>query len=412
MGTRLIVIAFLAIAISPCSARIIIVDDNGPADFSNIQSAINDANNGDIIDVRPGIYQENIIMKTGITLQGAGANLTTIDGTQQGHVVVFNLASAAIMGFTITNSGSNPRYSAGIFTSQSTVTIRNNIVANNNYGITLSSNSTGTVTGNKITGCTGSAAINISSSNPVIINNLVAGNNWNGIYCDTSSPSIINNTISNNGSFGLTCDPVYNHIVTDNIITGNELGIMVLGRLTSSVPLVHIAYNNVWNNTDGNYWEEYGLIPGPMHSGPFVPIPGTGELHQPPLFANISNGDYHLQSAAGRWDPISKMWVYDANTSLCIDAGDPNSDWTKELWPHGKRINMGAYGGTPEASMSLSTVGNIANLNNDPCDTVDLNDLTVFVEKWCFEEYLLAEDLDRNGHVDFIDFAIFGNEYK
>ncbi len=39
-------------------------------------------------------------------------------------------------------------------------------------------------------------------------------------------------------------------------------------------------------------------------------------------------------------------------TSPCIDAGDPNSDWTGETWPHGGRINMGAYGGTREASMS------------------------------------------------------------
>jgi hypothetical protein len=40
----------------PCQARIITVDDDGPADFNNIQAAINDANDGDIIEVRPGIY--------------------------------------------------------------------------------------------------------------------------------------------------------------------------------------------------------------------------------------------------------------------------------------------------------------------------------------------------------------------
>lgn len=53
-------------------------------------------------------------------------------------------------------------------------------------------------------------------------------------------------------------------------------------------------------------------------------------------------------------------WVYDDSNSLCIDAGDPNSDWSDELWPNGNRINMGAYGGTPQASLSLSTVGNDA----------------------------------------------------
>jgi len=66
------------------------------------------------------------------------------------------------------------------------------------------------------------------------------------------------------------------------------------------------------------------------------------------------DGDYHLKSQAGRWDPTSQSWVQDDVTSPCIDAGDPNSDWSGETWPNGGRINMGAYGGTSEASKSPS----------------------------------------------------------
>ncbi len=40
----------------PCQARIITVNDNGPADFSNIQAAIDVSNDGDIIEVQPGTY--------------------------------------------------------------------------------------------------------------------------------------------------------------------------------------------------------------------------------------------------------------------------------------------------------------------------------------------------------------------
>jgi outer membrane protein assembly factor BamB len=39
-----------------CRAEIIIVDDDGPADFNNIQTAINDSNDGDVIIVFPGTY--------------------------------------------------------------------------------------------------------------------------------------------------------------------------------------------------------------------------------------------------------------------------------------------------------------------------------------------------------------------
>lgn len=132
-------------------------------------------------------------------------------------------------------------------------------------------------------------------------------------------------------------------------------------------------------------------------------------INTDPQFMDATNGDFHLKSRAGRWDPNSQSWVTDANTSPCIDAGDPNSDWTLELWPHGKRINMGAYGGTPEASMSLSNVGNIADLDNDDC--VDYNDMGLFVEKWLYQQVLLPEDLDRNGAVNFIDFAEFSKHW-
>ncbi|MGB2863540.1 MAG: right-handed parallel beta-helix repeat-containing protein, partial [Sedimentisphaerales bacterium] len=84
---------------------------------------------------------------------------------------------------------------------------------------------------------------------------------------------------------------------------------------------------------------------------------GQGNIDANPLFADPNNGDYHLKSQTGRWDPNSESWVKDDVTSPCIDAGDPDSDWSGETWPHGGRINMGAYGGTRQASMSLETQG-------------------------------------------------------
>jgi parallel beta-helix repeat protein/predicted outer membrane repeat protein len=63
-------------------------------------------------------------------------------------------------------------------------------------------------------------------------------------------------------------------------------------------------------------------------------------------------GDYRLKSQAGRYDPNSRSWVMDDVTSPCIDAGDPNSPVGDEPEPNGSRINMGAYGGTDQASKS------------------------------------------------------------
>ena len=137
-------------------------------------------------------------------------------------------------------------------------------------------------------------------------------------------------------------------------------------------------------------------------------FPGTGNIESNPYFADTTSSDpnkwdYHLKSHTGRWDTANQTWVLDDVNSQCIDAADPNSDWAAELWPHGKRANMGAYGGTPEASMSQSSIGNIADLN---CDgKVDFGDLMLFTHKWLCDEVLSPEDLDRNGFVDFADFT-------
>ncbi len=102
---------------------------------------------------------------------------------------------------------------------------------------------------------------------------------------------------------------------------------------------------------------------------------------------------------------------FDEVTSPCIDAGDQDSDFSGELWPHGKSINMGAYGGTNQAGLSLSEVGSIANLDYDPDDNVDFNDLDLFIGKWLDTEILIAEDLNRDGTVDFLDHAIFADHW-
>jgi predicted outer membrane repeat protein len=96
---------------------------------------------------------------------------------------------------------------------------------------------------------------------------------------------------------------------------------------------------------------------------------GEGNIDADPCFADPGNwdpngtpedpnddfwvdGDYHLKSQAGRWDANEGRWTIDDVTSSCIDAGDPMSPIMHEPFPNGGRVNMGAYGGTEEASKS------------------------------------------------------------
>jgi len=77
---------------------------------------------------------------------------------------------------------------------------------------------------------------------------------------------------------------------------------------------------------------------------------GTGNLSRDPLFVDPGENDFHLRSEHGRHWPEHDVWVLDDVTSPCIDAGDPQSVYSREPNPNGGRINLGAYGGTAYAS--------------------------------------------------------------
>jgi hypothetical protein len=115
---------------------------------------------------------------------------------------------------------------------------------------------------------------------------------------------------------------------------------------------------------------------------------GEGNINADPCFAGPNNGDYHLKSQAGRWDANEGQWTKDEVTSLCIDAGDPMSPIGLEPFPNGGIINMGAYGGTVEASKSYfgqpvcETI--IAGDINGDCK-VNLTDFALMVFHWLEE---------------------------
>lgn len=128
-----------------------------------------------------------------------------------------------------------------------------------------------------------------------------------------------------------------------------------------------------------------------------VGITGTGNITADPCFAwsgywnpNESpqhidddfwaDGDYHLKSHAGRWEPNTQNWVQDGLTSPCIDAGNPQDPIGPEPFPNGGIVNMGVYGGAGEASKSY--------FGGAVCETI------------------VAGDIDGDCKVDFRDVGL------
>ncbi|HEY5956691.1 MAG TPA: right-handed parallel beta-helix repeat-containing protein, partial [Polyangiaceae bacterium] len=104
-------------------------------------------------------------------------------------------------------------------------------------------------------------------------------------------------------------------------------------------------------------------------SGVGLISPGAGCDN--PMFADPDNADpslwdFHLKSMSGRYagqtglnflsrPAVTPTRVADVVSSPCIDKGDPAADPTilaLEPVPNGSRIDLGCYGGTPEAAFS------------------------------------------------------------
>jgi len=137
---------------------------------------------------------------------------------------------------------------------------------------------------------------------------------------------------------------------------------------------------------------------------------GPGNINADPCFVRVGNysegiaGDYHLKSQAGRWDSQSKIWLVDAVSSLCIDAGSPGSPLGDEAKnPRNKRVNMGAYGGAAAASKTPVDWSLLADLTND--GVVDGQDFAYQAKDHEAPGEERPGDLNRNGAVDMDDVA-------
>jgi len=130
--------------------------------------------------------------------------------------------------------------------------------------------------------------------------------------------------------------------------------------------------------------------------------PGAGNFSDDPLFADPNAGDYHLRSERGRYWPEHDVWVLDKVSSPCLDAGDPNADYSHELTPNGGRINLGAYGGTAYASFSEAINQPPEIVITAPADgTSAMRAETVAVE---------AEAKDIDGYVVKVEFFANGEK--
>ncbi len=245
----------------------------------------------------------------------------------------------------------------------------------------------------------------IDGSSATLTNCLIARNSASqrggGLSCEKAGAfmtvqncTIWGNSANTNGG-GVGCSDGSSATVTNSIVwaniapQGREFSVVYGGTLS-------LSYSNIANGQAGIH----------LQSGCTLDW-GEGNIDVDPLFERIGywddkgtrdpsddvwvEDDFHLKSQAARWDTESQTWVQDNMTSPCIDAGDPMSPIGWESFPNGGFVNMGAYGGTSQASKTY--------FGGPICETIvagDINgdgqvnraDLEIMALHWTHEEPL------------------------
>ncbi len=323
-------------------------------EYSTIQNAIDAAATGDTVIVATGIYNERINFNgKGITVTSSNpassaiVNTTIIDGQAGGSVVSFVTGegmNSVFQGFTVRNGSAVS--GGGIICMNASPTIQNCVI-----------------TGNKSTSTENNAAgggIYCEGSSAKILNNVIVGNDittfgqgGGGVYLKNSPVEFTNNTVSGNRSktspCGIAVDNTTGLTIKNCTIweNGPYREISIIGAGSVTVSYCDVKGGQSWVYVDPGCKLNWG--PGNLDNDPLFANPGSWDA-----FGTVwTNGDYHLKSQAGRFVPDSGWVTTDTVTSLCIDGGDPLSDYSLEPLPNDGRINIGAYGNTPEASKTF-----------------------------------------------------------
>ncbi len=278
MELRTLTISALLAITSPSLGEVIYVDDDGPADFTNIQEAVDAASDGDEIVVMPGVYTStagevvNMIGKAVWLHSSGGSEATILDGEGVRRVVYCNASEGSdtvIEGFTITGGNANGADGGGIYCSNPGPTIIDCIITGNTAGsgggIFCNVGSIPTITGCLIeSNSAGSGGgIYLGGSDAQISKCIIQNNTaiWGGgIRCWYSSPTVTTCTFSGNigtssgggiDSSSASSPTIYNCTVFDN--TAPSGGGIYLGSGDPTIDTCTISNNTATISGGGIY---------------------------------------------------------------------------------------------------------------------------------------------------------------
>jgi PGF-pre-PGF domain-containing protein len=251
---------------STVSARDIIVGD-GSGSYSTIQEAVDGAEAGDSILIKPGTYVENInVSKARLTIKPETNNVFIEPADSTKATIVLSNVGITLTGFDINGSVyvNNAYFGDNEYYLNNMSQITNNVIENG--GIGVGSESSGIIiSGNKITGGTGIDVACCGDYNEIKNNEVlncptgifvyderyvppISGNKINncdvGIHVSGLSYDLENNEIKNCGVGVVAGETGGANLIGNKIMYCSDCGLKVLGSLEAKG-----AYNNYFNNT-------------------------------------------------------------------------------------------------------------------------------------------------------------------
>ncbi len=331
----------LPLATAPESIK---VDDDGGQDYTTIQQAINNASNGNIIQVYPGTYNENLnVDKQLILISTNGSTVTNIVASSSWiPTIKLNHDGVTIQGFNI--SGATGMNNPGIQIFSADNRLIDNMISENDVGVFIES-SNNMLINNTISDNNGFGLYIRNSRNHTLQNNLIINHGRHAIYFyNTSNSTIKTNTISENyAGFRL-------HHSNNNMVMNNNLSSNYYSGLELDDSRGNSIYNNYFNNSNnvkfsnncsGNVWNTtktsgQNIIGGPYLGGNYWLEPdGTG-------FSQINdtdlNGDricdeaYTIQSGQVDHLPLRIVDTISPASITNLYASAKGLNWINWTW--------------------------------------------------------------------------------
>jgi len=401
------VVSDLSILVVAHPAEIVVPDD-----YAGIQDAINNANDGDTIYVRAGVYYEHVsIDKNGLRLIGENRSTTIIDGNGTGSPVYITANSVTVTGFKIRNSRFEYLYSGirvdgcnynnitgntltndfdGIFlTNSANNTICNNIIINNNWnGVHLKYVSNhNNINDNIISNNRNGINMEANSDDNEIVGNEITNHEWDGIdLVDSSRNEVINNNITDcfTGIYLNTGSPTYNVIYHNNFIN-------------NTYQVTCYALNNTWDNSylsGGNYWSDYTGVD--LYSGPYQNATGPDGIGDTPYIINTNNLDRY--PLIRRYGSIRNLNISSAYLTIQSAINAPET-----LDRHIIFVEEGTYYENVVLSKSISLIG-----ENKVTTIIDGN-MTATVVAVTADNVTISEFTIRNGGGSYAGISLSSN---